>query len=189
MVDRTEFAKWLRNTRANKRLTLREVGERAGKSGAYISIHEQATNRRLRPETVDMLASALADTPAERAQLVREARSVAGYAVRDSGAEGVIQDETESLMHVMETVARRTEDPLLARITVNPAIFGGKPIIRGKRLAVEHILGMMAAGDDPATLLDGYPWLEMDDIKACLAYARRMVANERIESIRIESTR
>jgi uncharacterized protein (DUF433 family) len=74
-----------------------------------------------------------------------------------------------------------TEDKLLDRITVNPTIFGGKPIIRNRRLAVEHVLGMLAAGDSEATLLAGYPWLEPDDIRACLVYARRLVAHERIE--------
>ena len=59
---------------------------------------------------------------------------------------------------------------MLQRITVNPEIFGGKPIIRGRRLAVEHLLGMLAAGDDTDTILEGYPWLERDDILACLAY-------------------
>lgn len=74
-----------------------------------------------------------------------------------------------------------TEDQLLGRITVNPAIFSGKPIIRGRRLAVEHVLGMLAAGDTPETILAGYGWLEPDDIRACLAYACRLVAHERIE--------
>lgn len=67
------------------------------------------------------------------------------------------------------------KDDLLQRITVNPAIFGGKPIIRGRRLAVKHVLGMLAAGDDMDTLLEGYAWLEREDILACLAYAHRMV--------------
>ena len=57
---------------------------------------------------------------------------------------------------------------LLERITVNPKIFNGKPIIRGRRLAVEHILGMLAAGDTPETILEGYSWLEKADIQACL---------------------
>lgn len=70
---------------------------------------------------------------------------------------------------------------LMARITYNPEIFGGKPIIRGRRLAVEHVLGMLAAGDDIPTLLEGYPWLEREDILACLEYARRMLSHERIE--------
>jgi uncharacterized protein (DUF433 family) len=66
------------------------------------------------------------------------------------------------------------EQELLKRITVNPAIFGGKPIIRGRRLAVEHVLLMLAAGDSVDTVLAGYPWLEREDIEACLAYARRL---------------
>jgi uncharacterized protein (DUF433 family) len=69
----------------------------------------------------------------------------------------------------------------LQRITIDPEIFGGKPIIRGRRLAVEHVLGMLAAGDDVDTILEGYPWLEREDIQACLAYARRLVGHERVE--------
>jgi uncharacterized protein (DUF433 family) len=72
------------------------------------------------------------------------------------------------------------QDALLDRITVNPAIFGGKPIIRGRRLAVEHVLSMLAAGDTPETILEGYPWLEPEDIRACLAYALRVVGHERV---------
>ena len=73
------------------------------------------------------------------------------------------------------------EDELLRRITTNPSIFGGKPIVRGRRLAVEHVLGMLAAGDNPETVLAGYPWLEPEDIQACLVYARRLVGHERVE--------
>lgn len=73
------------------------------------------------------------------------------------------------------------ETELLARITVNPGIFGGKPIIRGRRLAVEHVLGMLAAGDTIDELIGAYPWLERDDVLACLAYARRVVGHERVE--------
>jgi len=73
------------------------------------------------------------------------------------------------------------EKKFLERITVNPKIFGGKPIIRGRRLAVEHVLGMLAAGDTPETILEGYPWLELEDIQACLVYAHRLVGHERIE--------
>jgi uncharacterized protein (DUF433 family) len=47
------------------------------------------------------------------------------------------------------------ETELLKRITVNPAIFGGEPIIRGRRLAVEHVLGMLAAGDTVAKISEG----------------------------------
>lgn len=73
------------------------------------------------------------------------------------------------------------EDTLLKRITINSAIFGGKPIVRGRRLAVEHVIGMLAAGDSIETLLEEYPWLEKEDILACLAYAHRLVAHERVE--------
>lgn len=80
------------------------------------------------------------------------------------------------------------ENALLQRINVNPEIYGGKPIIRGRRLAVEHVLGMLAAGDNPQTILEGYPWLEPEDIQACLVYARRLVGHERVEPFVIETT-
>jgi uncharacterized protein (DUF433 family) len=79
------------------------------------------------------------------------------------------------------------EEKILERITVNPKIFGGKPIIRGRRLAVEHVLGMLAAGDSPETVLEGFPWLEPEDIQACLVYARRLVGHERVEPLLLET--
>ncbi len=75
---------------------------------------------------------------------------------------------------------------LLERIVVNPAIFGGKPIIRGHRLAVEHVLDMLAVGDDIDTIVEGYPWMEREDVLACIEYARRLVGHERIEPLVIE---
>ena len=65
------------------------------------------------------------------------------------------------------------EKSILQRITVNPDIFGGKPIIRGSRLAVEHVLAILAAGETVETILEGCPWLEHEDIQACLLYARK----------------
>jgi uncharacterized protein (DUF433 family) len=73
-----------------------------------------------------------------------------------------------------------TEDELLQRITVDPRIFGGKPILRGMRIAVEHVLGMLAAGDTAEKLLQEYPFLEPLDIQACIAYAHRSMAGELI---------
>ncbi len=81
-----------------------------------------------------------------------------------------------------------SETDLLLRITFNPQIFGGKPIVRGRRLAVEHVLGMLAAGDTTETLLVAYPWLEPDDVRACLLYARKVVAQERIEPLTLAPT-
>ena len=66
------------------------------------------------------------------------------------------------------------EQKLMERITFDPKIFSGKPIIRDRRLAVEHVLGMLAAGDNIETILEGYPWLEVEDVRACLVYARRV---------------
>ncbi len=74
------------------------------------------------------------------------------------------------------------EVALLRRIALNPDVFGGKPIIRNRRLAVGHVLGMLAAGDSPEILLQGYPWLEPDDIRACLMY----VGRERVEPPLVE---
>ncbi len=75
------------------------------------------------------------------------------------------------------------EKRLLERIAVDPKIFGGKPIIRGRRLAVEHVLGMLAAGDTVEIILQGYPWLEQEDIRACLVYAPKLVGHERVEPL------
>jgi uncharacterized protein (DUF433 family) len=71
--------------------------------------------------------------------------------------------------------------PLLNRITTNPDIFGGKPIVRGKRLAVEHVLDYLAAGDTPETILQGFPWLEMEDIQACCQYAALLAKHEIVD--------
>lgn len=68
-------------------------------------------------------------------------------------------------------------DPL-DRVTVRADIFGGKPIVRDMRIAVEHILAMLAAGDTPDTILAEYPALEAEDVRACLHFAHRAVAGE-----------
>lgn len=73
------------------------------------------------------------------------------------------------------------EAELLKRITVNPGIFGGKPIVRGMRIAVEHVLGMLAAGATAKEIVEHYPYLEETDVQACLVYARRVVGRERFE--------
>jgi uncharacterized protein (DUF433 family) len=79
-------------------------------------------------------------------------------------------------------------DPqLLRRITSDPAIFAGKPIIRGRRLAVEHILAMLAAGDNVQDILGAYPFLEPDDIRACILYAYKLVAHERVDPFPVGS--
>jgi uncharacterized protein (DUF433 family) len=64
-------------------------------------------------------------------------------------------------------------NPLLCRITTNPAIFGGKPIIRGHRFAVEHLLGYLRAGTSEAELLEQFPFLESDDIAAAKLFSEQ----------------
>ena len=76
-------------------------------------------------------------------------------------------------------MSRPARDELLQRITYNPEILGGKPTIRGRRLAVEHVIGMLAAGDTPEIIMEGYAWMEREDILACLAYAYDAIAGER----------
>ena len=72
-----------------------------------------------------------------------------------------------------------TADPeLLDRITVRTDVFGGKPIIRDMRIAVEHVLAMLGSGDSAETILREHPVLEPEDIQACLLFARRSVAGE-----------
>jgi uncharacterized protein (DUF433 family) len=77
------------------------------------------------------------------------------------------------------------DDIVLNRITVDPAIFGGKPIIRGMRISVELILSLLAQGENVTAILDDYPELEPADIRACLAYAHAVVANDRIEAVKV----
>jgi uncharacterized protein (DUF433 family) len=74
---------------------------------------------------------------------------------------------------------------LLKRITVNPAIFGGKPIIRGMRISVELILSLLAQGENWDNILADYPALEIDDIRACLAYAHAVIANDSLDMIEV----
>lgn len=69
---------------------------------------------------------------------------------------------------------------LLERITAHPEIFGGKPIIRDMRIAVEHVLGMLAAGESVDAVLDEYPVLEREDIQACLLFAHRSMSGEQV---------
>lgn len=73
-----------------------------------------------------------------------------------------------------------TNAETMARITVRPDVFGGKPIIRDLRIAVEHILGMLAAGDTPEKILEEYPMLERDDIQACLLFSHRALSGDHV---------
>ena len=69
---------------------------------------------------------------------------------------------------------------LLERITTVPGLMGGKPTIRGLRITVEQILLALAHGIGEHDLLDDYPELSGDDVKAALLYAGLLVAEERV---------
>lgn len=62
---------------------------------------------------------------------------------------------------------------------LDPEVMLGKPIVRGTRITVEHVVGLMAEGWSEAQLLDNHPQLTREDVQACLVYARDLVATER----------
>jgi uncharacterized protein (DUF433 family) len=67
-----------------------------------------------------------------------------------------------------------------ARITLDPNVLAGKPVIRGTRLSVEFVIGLMADGWNEADILANYPGISHDDIIACLAYARDALSSEKV---------
>jgi len=66
------------------------------------------------------------------------------------------------------------------RITLDPNILAGKPVVRGTRLSVEFIIGLLADGWTEAQLLANYPDLTREDVFACLAYARDLLSSEKV---------
>ncbi len=77
------------------------------------------------------------------------------------------------------------EMDMLKRITSNPKIFGGKPIVRGMRISVEMILSLLAHGETVEAILDDYPTLTREDVQACLAYAHAVIANDSLDAVRV----
>jgi uncharacterized protein (DUF433 family) len=65
----------------------------------------------------------------------------------------------------------------LKRITFDPNVIGGKPTIRGLRVTVGMIIGLIAAGHDAKEILKAYPYLEAEDIRESLTYAAQCVVN------------
>ena len=76
-------------------------------------------------------------------------------------------------------------ETLLQRITARPEVFGGKPIIRDMRISVELILSLLAQGETPEGILQDYPDLEPDDIRACIAYAHAVMAGDQLDAISV----
>ncbi len=59
----------------------------------------------------------------------------------------------------------------MERITIDPEVAHGRPVIRGTRMRVADVLALLAAGADEAEVLEDYPYLTAEDLRACLAYA------------------
>jgi len=72
----------------------------------------------------------------------------------------------------------KMETTLLNRITANPSILTGKPVVRGMRISVEQILKMLAREISNEKIIEEFPLLEEDDIKACLVYAADRISHE-----------
>jgi uncharacterized protein (DUF433 family) len=69
---------------------------------------------------------------------------------------------------------------MTSRITMDPAVLVGKPVVSGTRLSVDFIVGLLADGWSEAEVLRNYPGLTHEDILACLGYARDALQNERV---------
>ena len=77
------------------------------------------------------------------------------------------------------------DSELLERITARSDVFGGKPIIRDMRVSVELVLSLLAQGVTPEEILDDYPRLEAEDIRACIAYAHAVVAGDTLAAVSV----
>ena len=107
-----------------------------------------------------------------RDQVVAQAVQVVGIAPVDRERIPVI-----AVQSIPGTEPHKT----LAILEDSTYTIAGKPIIRGMRIAVEHVLGMLAAGDTSERLLQEYPFLEPADIQACMAYAHRSLVGEQVQ--------
>ena len=78
-----------------------------------------------------------------------------------------------------------TNPELLSRITTRSDVFGGKPIIRDMRVSVELVLSLLTQGATQEELLDDYPELEPDDIRACIAYAYVVISGDTLAAVSV----
>ena len=77
------------------------------------------------------------------------------------------------------------DQELLKRITTRSDVFGGKPIIRDMRISVELVLSLLSQGATQDELLDDYPDLEPEDIRACIAYAHTVISGDTPDAISV----
>jgi len=81
-----------------------------------------------------------------------------------------------------------TDEQLLERITVNPKVMVGKPVIKGTRLTVEYILNLLAHGATVAEILEEYEGLTPEDIQACILFATKSLENTAFMPLTAETT-
>ena len=83
---------------------------------------------------------------------------------------------------------KMTDTDIRNRITIDPEVMVGKPVIRGLRITVEQILKALAAGITTEELLGEYPELEKEDIQAVLLYASELVSEEQVYPVKVGVT-
>ena len=81
-----------------------------------------------------------------------------------------------------------TNTELLSRITARPDVFGGKPLVRDMRISVEMVLSLLSQGATHEELLQDYPGLETEDIRACIAYAHTVIAGDTLAPLSVASS-
>jgi uncharacterized protein (DUF433 family) len=76
-----------------------------------------------------------------------------------------------------------SDEELLKRISSNPKVMLGKPVVRGTRLTVEYLLNRLGHGDAIETILEEYEGVQREDIYACILYASKNLENSSIYSL------
>lgn len=80
-----------------------------------------------------------------------------------------------------------TDEQLLVRISLDPEVMAGKPVIKGTRLTVEYIINLMAHGADAEEILEEYQDLTRDDIRACLMFAAKSLQDSAFMPLTLET--
>lgn len=81
-----------------------------------------------------------------------------------------------------------TDQELLQRIIINPKVMVGKPVIQGTRLTVEYVLNLLAHGATVEEILEEYPGLTQEDIRACILFATKSLENTTFMPLEVEAT-
>ena len=79
------------------------------------------------------------------------------------------------------------DEQLLERIALDPKVMTGKPVIKGTRLTVDHILNLLAHGSTRSEILEEYDGLTSDDVQACLLFAARYLGDAAFMPLGVES--